>query len=172
MKHPIVARFRWTVEELLAARRWHFKHICRPIFRVGMYFIAAVALLAGVASILAKESPAFGWAILIGATYFILLRPLEVRFFTRYRFSKRPDSNVDVEWEFTSERICIRTPLSTSEIIWELFSKVVHTPTGMLFYPNDQIFHWVPRHAFANSADFEQITEVARSNVKRFYNLS
>jgi hypothetical protein len=62
--------------------------------------------------------------------------------------------------------------LAKSEISWQAYTKVVCTPTGVMLYPNDQIYHWLPRHGFTSDAEFERFVEIAKSKLQRHYDVA
>lgn len=91
---------------------------------------------------------------IVAGIYFYIIRPFEVRWRIRREFAKRPDSNIDVQWNVTPEGISTATSLGSSEFQWIALAKVVQTPDGFLFYQNEQIFHFLPRRGFRGKADF------------------
>ena len=64
------------------------------------------------------------------------------------RFGKRPDANVQVEWQFSKEEIKSQTALGEATLHWKSFVRVVETREGFLFYPLKNLFHWLPFSAF------------------------
>jgi len=109
--------------------------------------------------------------LLVGI-YWFAVRPFERRWWTRRQFSKRPDRDIEVEWQVASDKIFARTALAQTEITWQAFTKMVRTPTGVMLYPNDQMYHWLPRHGFASDAEFERFVEIAKSRIQRHYDVA
>lgn len=174
MDQPVTIKYRWTADELLQAYRYHFRHTCRPVFRFGLHIIFALMLLAGVFGLL-RESERFSArpiVFVVLGTYWFALRPFERRWMVRRRFSKRSDKDTELEWQVTPDQIQTRSALGRSEFGWQALTKVVRTPTGVMLYPNDQIFHWLPRHGFANDEDFERFVALAKSKIQRHYDVA
>jgi hypothetical protein len=90
----------------------------------------------------------------------------------RWRFNKRPDRDIEVEWQVVGDTITIRSAIANSEMVWQAFTKVVFTPTGVMLYPNDQMFNWLPRHGFASAEEFDRFVEIAKNKIPKSYNLS
>ena len=95
-----------------------------------------------------------------------------VPWISRYQSSKRPDKDREIEWQFGKEGVAVISDQSNSELRWSVFSKVVRCPKGLLLYPNDQIFHRIPRHGFASETDFELTCALARAKVARYYEVA
>jgi len=177
MEQPIVIRFRWTADELLQANRYHFRHTCRPIFRFGLHFIFAFLFLGGVL-MLTMPSPdgktplPLSIGFLIAGIYWFAVRPFERRWTVRRQISKRPDRDLDIEWQVAADKILAQSALARSEVSWQAFTKVVRTPAGVLLYPFDRLFHWLPRHGFANDVEFEKFVELAKGKVPRHFDVA
>jgi YcxB-like protein len=174
MEQPIVIRFRWTADELLRASGYHFRHSCRPVFRFALHFIFALMLVAGAFGLRNGSAVSLPLSIglLAGGIYWFALRPFERRWIGRRQFSKRPDRDMELEWQVAADKIRTQSGLGQSEFSWQIFAKMVRTPHGVLFYPTDQIFHWLPRSGFASDSDFERLVELARSKIHRNYEVA
>lgn len=174
MEQPVTIKYRWTAEELIRAHGYHFRHSCRPVFRFGLHFIFALMLLAGV-FVLAKDGIKRGLvpvAFVVVGTYWFTLRSFERRWLLRRQFAKRPDKDTEIEWQITPDKVFIKSGLGSGECEWRAFAKMVRAPDGLMFYPNEQIFHWLPRSAFASAGDFDKVIELAKSKVQRTYEVS
>ena len=146
MEQPITIRFRWTADGLPQAYRYHFRHTCRPVFRFGLNFIFAFSVLCGVLLLTVsgpdgKAPLPISLGCLVVGIYWFAIRPFERRWKIRRQFRKRPDQDIEVEWQVDSDKLFTRSALGHSEVLWQSFAKVERTPEGVLLYPNDQIFH-------------------------------
>lgn len=79
-------------------------------------------------------------------------------------FSKRPDANLEIEWQFTGDQITMRTDLGTTTVSWKSFFKVVETPEGFLFFPLKKLFHWLPFTAFESPECIDKIRRLIVEN--------
>ncbi len=79
---------------------------------------------------------------------------------------------MELEWQASTDAILTKSALGHGEALWQAFAKVVRTPEGIMLYPNDQIFHWLPRHGFASDAEFEIFCELAKGKVEKFYDVA
>jgi hypothetical protein len=139
MEQPVIIRFRWTDDDLFHAYRYHFRHICRPAFRIGLHFLFAVLLIGGVL-MLVSSGPAgkaplpIALGSLAGGIYWFVFRPFERRWAVRRQFSKRPDRDIELEWQVSADKIRTQSTLGHSEFVWQAFTKMVRTPSGVLLY--------------------------------------
>ena len=171
MDDAVLIRYHWTADELLCAQRWHFRQRVRPAFRWALWIILTLMVLSG----------ALGWHQTgsiqpSGYLFFVGLYLLADVFVLKPRrvhrqFAKRPDRDAEIEWRILAEIIHIRTPHTRSDVAWPAFAKVVQTPAGFLFYPNSQMFHWLPRSGFASDAEFGRLTSLAEQHATTFRRL-
>ncbi len=144
--------------------------MCRRSLQVAMKLIACVIIVGGVIGFFHAGTDRWVCgAIALGGIWFLFLQPIEAQFWTRYRFAKRPDCNKEIEWHFDDELISVITDSSNSQFRWDVFAKCVQSSKGLLFYPNEQQYHWLPVRAFENRGDFDHVSEMARSAIKKFY---
>lgn len=176
MDPPVAIRFRWTADDLSQANRYHFRHICRRPFRFGLHFIVALFFLFGVL-MLTVPSPAGQTPLPVSigflgvGIYWFAVRPFERRWAARRRFSRRPDRDLELEWLVDADKILVQSDLARSEASWRAFTKVVRTPHGVLLYPNDQMYHWLPRRGFADDAEFERFVDLAKGKLQKHYDV-
>jgi hypothetical protein len=176
MEQPVAIHFRWTAEEMSQAYSYHFRHTCRPAFRVGLNFLFGVILAGGVLMIISSGPsgkaplPVSIGFLLVGIYWFALRQPVR-RWSIRREFAKRPDKDLELEWQITPERLAVKCTAGSSEQTWQLIRKVVRTPVGILLYSTEQIYNWLPRHGFSGDSDFERLSEIAKSKVQRFYHV-
>jgi hypothetical protein len=173
-EQPVIARFRWTADEVYQAYRYHFRHMCRPFLRRALHCLIALTLFGGIIGCFTETGRGLTVPVVfaIVGIYWFVLRPFDRPWAIRRRFAKRPDQNLEFEWQINSEKIAIVCSLAHSEIRWEAFVKVIKTPKGLMFYPINDVFHWLPRHAFASDAEFEKAAELAKAKVRQFYEVA
>jgi len=178
MDEPVVLRYTWNAEELLAATRWHYRHLCRPAVRYGIYFIAVLMLVLGSVAlvVLPYSSVPPDWiisaAVIVAFLYsfgWLFFRRMVLRWIVRRQFVRRPDQQREIEYQFTREKLRFKTRVSEGSASWEAYFKAVRTPDGLLLYLLDRLFVWLPRHSFANDDDFEKVVQMAKLGVVKFY---
>ena len=172
MEQPITIKYRWTADELLQAQRFHFRHSCRAVLRFALHFIFVLMILAGYGWIQSGKSMLVGIVFIVTGVYWLAVRPFDRRWAVRRQFAKRPDKDLELEWQITSDRLAVKSTAHTGDLTWQLIGKVVRTPVGFLLYPTDQMFHWLPRHGFGGDSEFERLAEIAKSKVQRFYHVA
>ena len=237
MEQPVVIRFRWIDDDLIQASRYHFRHICRPVFRMGLNFLFAIILIGGVLMLVSsgpsgKAPLPVSLLFLFTGIYWFAVLPFDRRRAVRRQFSKRPDRNIDLEWQIADDKIRTQSILGHSEVVWQLeinfevrqnmfrisnslqgrrhfcfdanpyaigrrglrrnrnvwavtsselshfelestqsFTKILRTPSGVLLYPIDQIYCWLPRRGFTSDSEFERFIELARGKIQRYYDV-
>jgi len=168
MENPVSASFKWSPDELLTAQRLHMRHsrFGRKIRRISSIY-APLAVLVGAAVFIPRGYYAMGLFLTVVGTA-LLLSPLMIRHTSLKHYSKRPDRDMVVTWAFHPDHITTTTEASSATFEWRMISRILQTGSGFLLYMNDQIFHWVPAHAFRNSEDFETFTQLAKSSGQPF----
>lgn len=111
-----------------------------------------------------REGENFFASFLIGfAIYWLFLHRTVMTWWVSRWFNKRPEANVLVTWEISKEKIKIRCEdLASSELQWKLFTQVVETNDGFLFYLRMDLFYWLPFSAFEQPEGIEKIKQWAR----------
>lgn len=174
MEQPITVKFRWTAEDLYQGSLDHRRQLWRPIFRViSNILVYSVLIVVAIGTYFAYRHKEYSAALGIGLFVVLLgllwlCRFMIFHWTIQRRFRKRPDQNIEIEWEFAQDKILERSSLGNSELRWEGFVKVVRAPTGIMFYPLENMFHYLPRRGFANDAAFEQLVELTRKKVRDF----
>src|SRR5262245_41923317 len=94
----VVARYRWTVDELVAARRWHYLHTTRPFFRGAIWVLSVLFFVTGI-GVLASGEVAAG-AMMSGFACLIAFGlTIGTPWLSRLQFRKRTDQNAEIEWQ-------------------------------------------------------------------------
>jgi hypothetical protein len=172
MAEPVRIAFQWTADDLMLARRSHWRYICRPAYRRSVHlFLAFIAGLSIYSLSVAGPSPV-PIVFLVLLLYIYIGRPYERRWHIRRVFAKRPDKNADLEWLISSDKLCFKGPRSKAEFLWTAFTKVIQTQDGFLFYPIDEIFHFLPKRGFQNDTDVQRLTQLAQEHASKFIRMS
>jgi hypothetical protein len=165
---PIIVRFRWTPEELIAARRFHFRQAFRRPFRIGLNVCMATITVVGLLDLAPDRTPRVGLPLIAMGVYWFALRPVLRAWLMRREIRRRPDFGRMAEYQFFPDQIHSLSDIGSSEREWKAIMKIVRTPQGYLMYPIPNIFEWLPRHAFASELDFERFGELARARVAQY----
>ena len=167
-ENTITATYTWTMDELIAAHENHARARCRPVFRLGLVCIALLAILAGWGYYLS-----LGWGIpsilfpLIGV-YILFLRKYDKRAAIRRHFKRRPDRNTEVVWTMQDDDLHIKTHESECRSKWSQIASVRKAHNGLLLYPNEAIFCWLPFHALPDESQREAVEALLREKVRDF----
>jgi hypothetical protein len=168
MNQDITVSYRWTAEEMIKARHNHGREQCRPGYRVGLVFLACMAIVAGWAAY-QKD----GWSIPsvffpLGGIYLLFFRKYDARWAIRRHFKKRPDKNTQIVWTLGDSELKMKTGDAESRQNWNQISKVRKAADGYLLYPNEALFYWIPVTAFSSEDERAKTEELLRSKVKDF----
>ena len=177
MEQPIIIRYRWTADDLYDASCYHFRHRCRPVFRLGLHFLFGVLIVGAVFMFIEEYRTGDGTfmpaiALLTVGVYWFAFRPFHVRWMVRRRFRKRPDRDIEIEWRATDDQMELRCTLAHSEVAWPLFTKMVWTSRGVMLYPNEDVYHWLPRRGFESDSEYGRFLNLAKSKIPRYYNVA
>jgi hypothetical protein len=165
------AKYRWTREELRRAMLHHQRvKLRRGVLLIMKGFSALLLTFIGIilfAWILlpSTSAPPF-WALLLLALfciYWLIFDRLNIWYWGR-GFAKRPDANIQVEWQFSQKTIKLETELGEATIQWKSFMRVVETSEGFLFYPLKNFFYWLPFPAFESPDCIEKVRKLLREN--------
>jgi hypothetical protein len=164
----IVARFTWTVEDLLTARS------NLPVGRSIsiLYFICGLILAVSGFDYMQRglEGGRFSHLFFasLGVMIWIFLRPLIQRLILRRRFKDRPDANEEITYIFSEEAVQTSSPKGESSVQWSAFHKALFTDQGVLLMPNHEIFYFIPNRAFHTTKDIALLKGLLRSKVRHF----
>jgi hypothetical protein len=164
---PIIVKYQWTVEVYREALRWSMRQRIRPVFRYAIILLAGFFWIAGFYFLKVEGVTTATLLSFSLGLYWMAIFPVMVAIKCR-RFKNRPDYGAEVEWQITPEKLTLRTANASSEANWKVFAKVVQTPKGFLFYPNLEIFHWLPRQGFASEDSYVQLAQLAQAQAKVF----
>ncbi|MCO6044620.1 YcxB family protein [Aeoliella sp. ICT_H6.2] len=162
---PITVRYVWTADELVKATQFHRRSILRRGFAIAIEIFLAVLALIGLAIVVSGHYA--GYLLLVGGGLALLLSLVGTTWLLRWQFHRRPDRHTEITWIIDAIQLKNQHDLGRTEFTWAAISKMTHTPEGILLYPNDQVFYWLPRHGFAGCQEFETLVELAKTNVAR-----
>ena len=148
------ATFRFTREELIRAmlHRQRMK-LRRGFLLLAKIFAVLVMLLFGmslVVSILFPSGPSLSFWVLLPfpvCIYCLMFDRANAWYWGR-GFAKRPDANIQVEFQFSKDGMRSQTELVDATVHWKAFLRVVETSDGFLFYQHKNLFCWLPFSAF------------------------
>ncbi len=150
--------------------RFHYRLKLRRVlllmkgFSVVLLAFIGIVLIAWI--VLPSSSPPPFWALVllvIFCVYWLMIDRMKAWDSSR-GFKKRPDANLEIEWQFSREKIKSRTELGEATVDWKSFLRVVESREGFLFYPLENFFHWVPFSAFESADCVEKVREFVREN--------
>ena len=177
MDQSIIVKYRWSSDDMIQCYRYQLRHIFRPVVRFGLHCVFAILLLGGVGGLLTYPKPngtsvAVQAGCIIASVYWFAFRPFHFRWTVRRQFAKRPDKDSEMEWQIAPDMISIRSSRVYCELNWEALVKIVQAPSGLLLFSLEQVYHYLPRRGFASETEFEQVAELAKSRVQRFFHVT
>lgn len=164
----VVAKYKWTADELIAAQRWHYRHGVRRYFRVVVWGLIIFLVLAGILVLFAFHDGS-GVVFIAMGLLLILTHTVIQPWLIRRNFRHRPDNGIEIEWHISTDRLQTRSTHGASEMTWKAFGKVVQSPDGFLLYPFNQLFFWLPRHGFTSDADYDRLARFAQQSGVQFH---
>src|SRR5690606_31376826 len=76
---PVIINFKWTADDLLRARHWHFRHNCRRVFRWAIHIVVITMMAICLFSLLRSGFSTTLFGLLVAGIYFYTIHPFEVR---------------------------------------------------------------------------------------------
>ena len=120
-------------------------------------FIAGVALLVRDGVRLPQIMLILASAALLGFLYLARMRsPQEVL------------SRVQVHWSISADRAVAESGTKREEFEWSSIRRMIRTPDGFLFWPNDALERWLPESALAHSEAVEDFLRIVESKVRNY----
>jgi hypothetical protein len=175
MEPTVTVKFRWTADEAIQAYKHHLRHVGykRQAIRVAFILVLILLPMGILFSLILRIDVWLVVLIVFGVgAYVVALCEAGRRFALRTirrRFQRRTNNELESLWHFSADDIVLIMGDANTESPWARFLKVVLTPAGMLIYPSEQLYHWVPRHAFANDAQYEQVVGFARRSARTVF---
>ena len=171
-ENAIIATYTWTPEELIAAHENSARARCRRPYRVGLGFIALMAILAGCGHYASN-----GWGIPsvlfpLGGVYILFLRKFAKRAALRRHFKRRPDQNTEIVWTMSDDHLHIKTRETECQSKWSQIASVRRARNGFLLYPNETMFYWLPFHALPDEAKREAAETLLREKIQDFKDIT
>ena len=174
MPEGVSVHYRWTLAEATEATQWHL----RQSRRRGIFvFCGAVAVLTGGWAAYQSAHGGDGdhvWWVFAAAVYFLcllFLRRFLIMRRVRRNYARSASQDVEMQWLITGASLQVNSVHSTADIKWQAFNKAVSTPAGLLLYPQPILYHWLPRHGFADAEGYEAVIAWARQNIPAFREL-
>lgn len=192
---PVVVRFQITAEEIATAHREHARHlsllwllmIILHVVVIGLssFFVLfeavdlAVRMREGHTSLDRYMDPGLIGFCLMGISWFTLRRPINRQHLRRA--VQRLAGDVDVEWRIQADRLesnakLLRAPgshapiesIARPAIDWGNFIGGARTERGILLSLSPTLFHWLPRHGFADENGYERVARWACDRIRKF----
>ena len=147
--------YQWTLGDYLRAHRYAEKHAHGAALwvRRAMFGAAAAWALWSLFTIGYSSLPA---SLLFVIAFMIVWRWGLQRWRRELRFQRDESLRQRVEWIFSDEGVEIEIAAGRTVAKWSLFREIVETPEGVLLYPHEGIFWWIPESCFQ---DQEQLND-------------
>lgn len=172
MAELVKISFLWTADDVLTARKWHWRRICRLPYRRSVYIFSVFMAGLSIYSLLVAGPSWPSISFLVGLFYLYIGRQYEQRWLLRREFKNHPDNRAEVEWLISPDNVRFNNPQSRSESLWTAFAEIVQTRDGFLFYRTEKAFHFLPRRGFQSDLDFQLLSQLAKVHSKKFTQLA
>ena len=131
-----------------------------------MFLFGSAGLIAGVV-LLVRDGFQFPQIMLTLASCAML----GFLYLVRMRSPQEVLSGVRVHWSISPDRAVIECGTKREEFEWSSIRRMIRTPDGFLFWPNDAFERWLPQSALARSGAVEDFLRIVESSVKRYENV-
>ena len=158
-------KYKWTKELLREALRYHSRLPFNPLRRGLRLAFGLLLIIFGLYIFSPAKNGLALLTIALGIFLLGLIRPFSVWWGLR-GFDRRLDSNLDIIWKVTAEKLEVINAKSRSEIQWSIFRRALETPAGFLLYHIQEWFYYFPKSAFGTAEDLEAFDALIRKNIK------
>ena len=149
---------------MLEARNWHWRACglakwALPAFGILQIALAIILLLIG------YSKPFLPTALIILGIWFLIRKSvLGLRF--RAAVRKLPMYQKQVLWTLSDERLRMDVDGNTSDSDLGSFFLTRITPQGILFYPQKNVYYWLPKTAFETNKDFCAAVDLLKAKTR------
>jgi hypothetical protein len=182
-EEPIVASFRWTADEAIAAQSSVFRQVLRLMTKTQKQILLAILILGIVSALigsLTQENPLPVFVIflafilspfLIAYLLFRFVIPMILKANIQRQFEDNPALEKRIVATIDAQSITWKPEGSNgSTRTWKDVAKVIQTPGGFGFYfeTPEKTNIWIPRHAFESETDIRGLSELCRGKAQEF----
>lgn len=155
--NPIRIRYRYIIDHALRVYDHRFRrHIgSRTRILAGMLCLIVIAL-----AIWKKELMAWAFFFVPFGVFFIFLDPI-LRWNLRRRFLKKYPHGYELSLAIDDNEIQISDERFQLKHRWDVLSDLVETPYGYFFLIETHPTIWIPKEAFSNPSEFEELATIA-----------
>ena len=166
MNESIYLKYSWHTEDIVKAYKYHRRSsMAFKILDFAYPTIGITNIALGLYGVVIEQRLESVGSIIFGL-FFLSINKIQLYFYGR-SFKKLNYENKQVEWEISQDKILHRMlNLSESTFSWNLIHGVSDTPEGFLLYPQQNMFYWLPKKAFASKEDIAQFAFLAQDKVK------
>ena len=168
MDKTISLKYIWKNEYIIQAYKYHRQSSRNYRRRNAVCFVIGIAQLIFALYKIFVEHDLPALIFMVSGIYLLLIN--KIQFYFYYRNLQRLNyENKQIEWKINAEKIIHRIlNISESTFSWDLIYGVLDTPEGFLLYPQQHMFYWLPKKAFANEEDFAQFAYLAHNKVQNW----
>lgn len=159
----IEAKYTFSEENLAQGYALHFKYK-RRLIKFLPYF-GILFLLAAIVSFNHLENEVFLQSIFVCLLFFGIY--FWVRYQTRKGIRKLPSLGHDILWQFDENNVSATTQGGHFSQKWASMADSIISETGILVYPQDTAFYWLPKTAFSSQQDFDQLKQYVQKQVPK-----
>jgi hypothetical protein len=176
MEKPIIVHYQWSAEEALLVGGLNLRYsaqgkkLRRRFSLVGIVFVGMGTITLSCIAFTPEKTKALilgSLFILMGLAYQFLGKFL-LRWVTLKNYAKLPAKDLPVTYEFSDDKFSVKNPVSSSEMLWRIVSKILRTKEGFLLYVTDTQIHWLPVHGFENGEAVDRFAVVAKGEIVNY----
>ncbi len=162
MNEEITVAYSITTDVLMPAFKWHHHSLVRSRKIVGV-----IASVMCVLSLLASLSPSpelpikasFAVAPATVVLLIVLMGWLGKSHYAK-AIQKSRSYGKQIIFKISADGLLVNAPDSSSQHSWSFFNRSLLTPDGVLLYPQNRWFNWLPKSAFTSEADYNRFLEL------------
>jgi hypothetical protein len=125
-------------------------------------------LVLGLSILVGRTFPMFALPFFLLAAVFLGM-PIFTRRAVLKMYAQKPDRDMLITYEISSDRLATRSEVANSDILWRIMRRAHRVPHGFLLYPSDNMFHWLPLHGFCDAAEIERFAILAKTAAQQHH---
>ncbi|MBB5036662.1 YcxB family protein [Prosthecobacter dejongeii] len=154
------AAFKWHLHRLT---RWKWLALIVLVFCISMGTVASSDL---------QGNKAIGMAVVmfvlvtLGCIIWYALMIGTFRFMLKQQIKRIPAYGMTLRYVMTEDGLRSTAGGAESFLPWNLVIKSIATPDGVLVYPQQNLFNWLPKTAFTSEADYARFLQLITSKTQ------
>lgn len=146
--------------------RGYFWHLRSGVERWIYPVVGALCFVAGGWFLFARSDSRSGMLFLAVGCWWLGFRYFYYKHYFRRSIRKNPIHNRILLFKIADDSLKLRAEDIDVRVAWSSIYRSIATPDGILIYPQEKMFYWIPKDAFSSDEDFSKVTDVLKKQTR------